>query len=152
MSHLGTTELPHIRCYTCNKLIGQYYDLFNELKSVGLTPEEAFEQLKIKKVCCRVRIANPAIISTAKYIEESDIVPDEEEEELEEDLFQRTIQQEKKKTQKEEETNKSKISAIQNRLNKLKAAKEESTQKPTEQKKTIQKQPEIKRGKLFYAT
>ena len=45
-------EVP-IRCFTCGKVIGHLWKPYKELLKQGKKPEEAFEELGIKRYCCR---------------------------------------------------------------------------------------------------
>lgn len=42
-----------VRCFTCNKVVGHHELSYNKLLSEGLTPNQALEQLKIVRYCCR---------------------------------------------------------------------------------------------------
>jgi DNA-directed RNA polymerase subunit N (RpoN/RPB10) len=135
----ATTEIPPIRCYSCGKVIGHLYDLYNRMLADNLTPAEIFDVLNIKRVCCRIRIANPAVIATAKYIEDSEVLDDEE------DLFQEKeqeqeldaddmIRKELERKEKEKSKNEEKIKNIQSRLKKL-TTKEKEVKKPEQPKR-----------------
>jgi DNA-directed RNA polymerase I, II, and III subunit RPABC5 len=41
-----------IRCYTCNKVIGNSYEIYKEIIKTK-TSEEAFKEINIKKYCCK---------------------------------------------------------------------------------------------------
>jgi len=42
-----------IRCFTCGKLIGDKYEKYKKLKREGKNPNEIFEELGIKRFCCK---------------------------------------------------------------------------------------------------
>lgn len=54
---------PRIRCSACGKIVGSKYELFKRyVEEQGLSPLKAFEQLGIKRYCCRREIMSPGII------------------------------------------------------------------------------------------
>ncbi|MHA1338947.1 MAG: DNA-directed RNA polymerase subunit N [Promethearchaeota archaeon] len=42
-----------IRCFTCGKLIGDKWEKYRELKREGKSPSEIFDELGIKRFCCK---------------------------------------------------------------------------------------------------
>lgn len=42
-----------IRCWTCSRIIGNRWELFNELQTKGFTAEGALDSLGLEEVCCR---------------------------------------------------------------------------------------------------
>ncbi|SPN79929.1 DNA-directed RNA polymerase RPB10 [Cedratvirus Zaza IHUMI] len=50
-----------VRCYTCGKVLN--YDEYERLTETML-PEKAFQELGLRRYCCKVRIANPPIQAT----------------------------------------------------------------------------------------
>jgi DNA-directed RNA polymerase subunit N (RpoN/RPB10) len=42
-----------IRCFTCNKCIGQYEKKYIEMTEKGITNEEIFKHFNISRYCCR---------------------------------------------------------------------------------------------------
>ncbi|MFA5406247.1 MAG: DNA-directed RNA polymerase subunit N [Candidatus Nanoarchaeia archaeon] len=42
-----------IRCFTCGKPIGHLYEKYKELIKKGVKPQEALDQVGLKKYCCR---------------------------------------------------------------------------------------------------
>jgi DNA-directed RNA polymerases I, II, and III subunit RPABC5 len=42
-----------VRCFTCNKVIGNKWDTYTFNISEGLTPEQNFEKLNVKRYCCK---------------------------------------------------------------------------------------------------
>jgi len=67
--------LPHIRCVTCGKLIGNLYEPFKiGIEIEGKTPAKMFEELKLKRYCCRMTLMNPIVLPSGSSIKtESDI-------------------------------------------------------------------------------
>jgi DNA-directed RNA polymerase subunit N (RpoN/RPB10) len=58
----GILEMPYVRCSACGSAsTSTKYERFRELTEGGLTPEKAFDKLKLK-YCCRKDISNPIII------------------------------------------------------------------------------------------
>jgi DNA-directed RNA polymerase subunit N (RpoN/RPB10) len=108
----ATTNIPHIRCYSCNTVIGHLDEPYNKMLSGGMSPKDIFEKLGVSRVCCRLRIANPPVVATAEYIEKSDISPvsveptiDPEQRKLEEDILKEAeavLEMEKNKKKKNE--------------------------------------------------
>lgn len=42
-----------VRCFTCNKIIGNKWEKYNSLLKSGKTSNIAFEQLLIRRYCCK---------------------------------------------------------------------------------------------------
>jgi DNA-directed RNA polymerase subunit N (RpoN/RPB10) len=42
-----------VRCFTCNKVIGQYEERYTEMVEKGIDNIEIFKTLKIERYCCR---------------------------------------------------------------------------------------------------
>ena len=42
-----------VRCFTCGKVIGSYYEKYKELLEEGLPPDEALDKLGLERYCCR---------------------------------------------------------------------------------------------------
>lgn len=42
-----------IRCFSCNKVVGQYEEKYKKLIQDGNTPKEVLDSLNIKRYCCR---------------------------------------------------------------------------------------------------
>ena len=42
-----------VRCFTCNKCIGQYEQKYNQMLEKGITNEEIFKSFNISRYCCR---------------------------------------------------------------------------------------------------
>lgn len=42
-----------IRCFSCNKVIGNKWEPYQKLLSDGKTPKEAMDKLSITRYCCR---------------------------------------------------------------------------------------------------
>lgn len=57
-------RMTHVRCIECNKPIGVLEKSFNKLKSRGLTSEEIYGQLNIKRYCCRQHLDHPPLINS----------------------------------------------------------------------------------------
>lgn len=63
-------ELPPVRCVTCNKVLGHYWNAYQNLLIEGYSIEEALNKLKLARYCCRMRMMNPAkILSQTRNIE-----------------------------------------------------------------------------------
>lgn len=56
--------LPPVRCHTCGKPVGTLYKTYEQMKKEGYTNEEIFEELEIKRYCCRVALEHPQKISS----------------------------------------------------------------------------------------
>jgi DNA-directed RNA polymerase subunit N (RpoN/RPB10) len=52
-------DLPNIRCVTCGKVIGHLHEQLVELRTKSYTNEEIFEELDLKRPCCRNSMINP---------------------------------------------------------------------------------------------
>ncbi len=42
-----------IRCFSCNKIVGSFYEAFIERKKNGEDPAEIMDDLGIERYCCR---------------------------------------------------------------------------------------------------
>ena len=42
-----------IRCFSCNKIIGNKWEEYQSLLKSGKTSKFAFEQLRIRRYCCK---------------------------------------------------------------------------------------------------
>ena len=47
-----------IRCFSCGKLIAHVYQPYKELLEKGETSEDAFEELGIRRFCCKRMIVS----------------------------------------------------------------------------------------------
>ncbi|MGQ4872594.1 MAG: DNA-directed RNA polymerase subunit N [Promethearchaeota archaeon] len=47
-----------IRCFSCGKLIAHIYQPYLDLIEKGISAEEAFEKLGIKRFCCKRMIVS----------------------------------------------------------------------------------------------
>jgi len=54
-----TEDYTHVRCYTCGKVIGHYWETYERILSEGKSIKEALDFLKLRRVCCRTRMMNP---------------------------------------------------------------------------------------------
>jgi len=56
------------RCRTCKKPLMIYETKINDMREQGMSDLEIFEELGIKRTCCRNAISNPIPMSLAEYI------------------------------------------------------------------------------------
>jgi DNA-directed RNA polymerase subunit N len=42
-----------VRCFSCSKVIGEYYDEFKKRVEKGESPEKVMDDLGLKRYCCR---------------------------------------------------------------------------------------------------
>lgn len=42
-----------VRCFTCGKVIGNLEKPFNDLKNAGMEIQNIYQELGIKKICCK---------------------------------------------------------------------------------------------------
>ena len=42
-----------VRCFSCNKIVGSFYEAFIERKKNGEDPAEIMDDLGIERYCCR---------------------------------------------------------------------------------------------------
>ena len=42
-----------VRCFTCNKVIGNKWEKYNSILKSGETSKVAFEQLRLQRYCCK---------------------------------------------------------------------------------------------------
>ncbi len=59
-----TEELIHIRCITCNKIIGNKWLHYKKLLSEGKTVKESLNTIGLTRPCCRMRMMNPFKVVT----------------------------------------------------------------------------------------
>ena len=43
----------HIRCFSCNKIIGNKWDIYNTHLESGMSGRDAFANIGIKRYCCK---------------------------------------------------------------------------------------------------
>jgi DNA-directed RNA polymerase subunit N (RpoN/RPB10) len=53
------SELTSVRCYTCNKILGNKYGEYEKLLQEGYSIEQALNKLGMVRYCCRLRLRNP---------------------------------------------------------------------------------------------
>lgn len=46
-------SLLPVRCFTCNKIIGNKDIIYNNYLESGMTPNDALNKLGINRICCR---------------------------------------------------------------------------------------------------
>jgi len=56
------------RCRTCKKPLMLFETKINDMREQGFSDVEIFEELGIKRTCCRNAISNPIPMSLAEYI------------------------------------------------------------------------------------
>ena len=42
-----------VRCFTCNNIIGNKWEKYNSILKSGETSKVAFEQLRLRRYCCK---------------------------------------------------------------------------------------------------
>jgi len=42
-----------VRCFSCGKVIGHFYAVYNQKVAMGEDPQRALDQLGIERYCCR---------------------------------------------------------------------------------------------------
>ncbi len=47
-----------VRCFSCGKLIGDLYEPYKEMTSKGISADEAFKKLKVRRWCCKRAIVS----------------------------------------------------------------------------------------------
>jgi DNA-directed RNA polymerase subunit N (RpoN/RPB10) len=52
-------DLPNVRCVTCGKVLGHLHSRLEQLRIKNYTNEEIFEELEIKRPCCRNEMLYP---------------------------------------------------------------------------------------------
>jgi DNA-directed RNA polymerase subunit N (RpoN/RPB10) len=51
-----------IRCFTCLKVLGSFWETYNEDLKNGLTPTESFKKLRVQRSCCKtVMLSNSTV-------------------------------------------------------------------------------------------
>ena len=45
-----------VRCYSCNKVVGNKWISYNKKLDEGISPKDALDQLGLKRMCCRKMI------------------------------------------------------------------------------------------------
>jgi len=60
-----TEILPHIRCTSCWKPTSYYHEPLLDILRQGGSAEEAFNKFGMKRVCCRMTLMSPLILSSA---------------------------------------------------------------------------------------
>ena len=68
-----TDELPPIRCVTCNKILGNLWQDYQQMLEQGTSIEIALNKLGLRRPCCRLRLMNPIKVVDIKSQQQSDI-------------------------------------------------------------------------------
>lgn len=64
-----------VRCFTCNKVIGDKWETYQDMINDGKSPKEALDTLGLKKYCCR-RIILGHVDIIAKVLKYSPVCDD----------------------------------------------------------------------------
>ncbi len=59
-----SSDLPPIRCVTCNTVLAHRWNDYNNLVNSGMSIENALNSVGLHRICCRIRLMNPF-----KYVE-----------------------------------------------------------------------------------
>ena len=70
-----TEELVHIRCHTCNKVIGHMLEKYNQMLNEGKTIKEALYKLGLTRICCRTRMMNPFKVIQSERQTPPELIP-----------------------------------------------------------------------------
>jgi len=54
-----TDELPPVRCVTCNKMLANKWQTYQNMLSRGVSIEDALNKLGLTRYCCKIRMTNP---------------------------------------------------------------------------------------------
>ena len=73
--------LSPVRCYSCNKVVGNKWISYNKKLDEGISAKDALDQLGLKRMCCR-RIILTHVELIDKLIEYSPIIKSDEENKL----------------------------------------------------------------------
>jgi DNA-directed RNA polymerase subunit N (RpoN/RPB10) len=60
-------ELVPVRCVTCNKILGNKYNKYEEFLHEGYSIEESLNKLGLVRPCCRLRLRNPFKVVGEKF-------------------------------------------------------------------------------------
>lgn len=61
-----TEDLPHLRCYTCGKILADKFLKYNQLLEDGVSIEDALYEIGLTRYCCRSRMMAPIkVVSSA---------------------------------------------------------------------------------------
>lgn len=66
-------ELVPIRCITCNKILGNKWEKYQELLESGVSIEKALNELGLTRPCCRIRMRNPIKVVDRNVQSQADI-------------------------------------------------------------------------------
>ena len=66
-------ELCFIRCITCNKILGNKWEKYQELLESGVSIEKALNELGLTRPCCRIRMRNPIKVVDRNVQSQADI-------------------------------------------------------------------------------
>lgn len=127
------------RCRTCKKPLMLFETRINDMREEGFSDVEIFEELGIKRTCCRNAISNPIPMSLAEYIG-----PEVELHKiLEEPVKKLSVQpviKEKEELKVQPEIAKKRVSELMGMANTIRKAQKEKEEKETGVK-TEQKKP-----------
>ena len=62
--------LPLIRCYSCGTVIATLFTRYQQLIAVGVSPENALNQIGAKRYCCRGLILNPPVLPAGSIVDD----------------------------------------------------------------------------------
>ena len=63
--------MPYIRCVTCGKVIGHMYERANGLRAKNFDEQQIFEELGLKRTCCRFHLSTGFKMPIVKYLDET---------------------------------------------------------------------------------
>ena len=71
-----------IRCFTCGNILGNKWDVYNQLIRDGMSAGEALDKLGLKRYCCRrMMLGHVDLVDRMMYYTRTDAAVDMDEEE-----------------------------------------------------------------------
>jgi DNA-directed RNA polymerase subunit N (RpoN/RPB10) len=117
--------LGYIQCVTCGKMLGNLYNKADELRRKNLSEMEVYENLGLKRTCCRYHLTLGIKMPMVKYLDENvrlDLDLNEEDRNTDR-ITDRTTERTTTGISKEQESSeKDKVNGIKSRLAKLRDA------------------------------
>jgi DNA-directed RNA polymerase subunit N (RpoN/RPB10) len=152
--------LGYIQCVTCGKMIGNLYNKADELRRKNLTEIEVYEELGLKRTCCRYHLTLGIKMPMVKYLDENVRLDLNTEQNTEQEELQGTTEANSTSNSSipnsvsdQQSKDKEKVNGIKSRLAKLRdASNQVMGNHHQEQNKSESASAPSKRISMFVAT
>ena len=116
--------LGYIQCVTCGKMIGNLYNKADELRRKNLTEIEVYDELGLKRTCCRYHLTLGIKMPMVKYLDENVRLDLNTEQNIEQEELLGTTEANSipNSASEQQSKDKEKVNGIKSRLAKLRDA------------------------------